>query len=437
MLTKTFKDIKPFQSRRSKLKDLAPDSVFILFAGQERHLTPFRVNSSFLYLTGFEEPEAVAVISTGQNAQFTLFVRDKDPSVELWDGERFGPEKAKNEFGADQCFAIEQLSDCLPGLLKEAQSIYFSLGEDATDDDLVIEARNQAQQLDRRSGQAKKPIADPNEILARMRMVKDAQEIELMRESCEISAQAHIRVMQNVRPGLNEKQVLADFLYSIYQQKASREGYSSIVASGANACTLHYRENTRDMLNGEFLLIDAGGEKSYYTADITRTYPINGKFTEPQKKLYQAVLEVQKKLIDCVQVGFSLPELHEKSCEWLCEQMIQLGLLKGELADHLHRKSFQKYYPHGVGHFLGLDVHDVGLSKINGALVPFVAGVVVTVEPGIYVPVDDSEAPEEYRGLGVRIEDDVLVTEKGPDVLTASAPKEVVDLERIVGAALV
>ncbi len=435
MLTKTFKDTSVFKQRRQNLTEMVGPATFVLFAGQEGYLSPFRVNSSFVYLTGFEEPESAAVIRTGPEPSFTLFVREKNPSIEIWDGERYGPEKAKVEFGADACYAIDELSEHLPALMKGSQAIYFALGEDSMDDEIVLEARNRAQQLERRSGQARLPIHDPNEVLSLMRMVKDDSEIEIMKESCELSAQAHIQVMKTAKPGLNEKQALAEFLYTIYSGQASREGYSSIIASGTNACTLHYRANTRDMQDGDFLLIDAGGEKNYYTADITRTFPVNGKFTAPQQKIYEAVLDVQKRLIESVKVGFSLPELHEQSCQWLCEKMIELKLLKGNVNDLLHNKAYQKYYPHGVGHYLGLDVHDVGVSKIKGKPVPFRPGVVVTVEPGLYVPAGDADAPAELRGLGVRIEDDVLVTAEGPVVLSASAPKEIVDLEAIIGTA--
>jgi Xaa-Pro aminopeptidase len=437
MLTRTFSDNQIFKSRRHRLTELATsDAVFILFAGPEGHLAPFRVESSFLYLTGFEEPDAVAVIRTGAKAQFTLFVRDKDPVAEVWDGERYGPELAETEFAADHCFPLSELETQLPALLKGARALYFSVGDDPINDDIVLNARKTAQHLNRRSGQAKVPIHDPNDILAVLRMVKEPIEIEFLRESCELSAQANIRLMRQVQPGWNERQALAEFLYEIYHCQASREGYSSIIASGTNACTLHYRANCRDMQDGEFLLVDAGGEKNYYTADITRTYPVNGTFTPAQRKLYQAVLDVQKALIEKVRVGFSLPQLHEQSCEWLAEKMVDLGLIEGTAQDILEEKAYQKYYPHGVGHYLGLDVHDLGVSKDGDQPVPFQVGTVITVEPGLYIPPDDLSAPAEFRGLGVRIEDDVLVTADGPEVLTASAPKEVDELEALIGSGL-
>ena len=432
MLTKTFEDLSSFKKRRDQLNEVAPESVFILFSGEEGHLANFRANSHFVYLTGFEEPESVTVIRTGQNPSFTLFVRDKDPDIEVWDGERYGPTLAKSEFNADDCFSIAELEARLPELINGSCKIYHSLGEDPIKDEMILVGRTGAQQLNRRSGQSKIPIHDPNEILGPMRMVKDESEIQLMRESCELSARAHINVMKNVRPGMNERQALAHLLFSFYSEEAIREGYSSILASGANACTLHYRANNRLMEDGDFLLIDAGAEKSYYTADITRTYPINGKFTEAQGKLYSAVLDVQEALISMVRPGFSLPELQEKAIELLTEKMIELGLLSGSVNENIESKAYHKYYPHGVGHYLGMDVHDVGIARKGDTPVAFQAGTVITVEPGIYIPTDDNKAPAELRGLGVRIEDDVLVTSDKPEVLTALVPKGIKEIESLM-----
>lgn len=433
MLTKTFNDLTIFKSRRDRLNELAGEAVFILFSGEEGHLANFRAASHFVYLSGFEEPESCAVVRTGSNPSFHLFVRDKNPDIEIWDGERFGPEKAKTEFGADFVYSISDLLKCLPDIIRGCDKIYYQLGEDKEKDQLILEARYQAQQKDRRAGKTQTPIHDPNDCLAPMRVVKDKHEQEWMKHSCELSAQAHLEVMKNVKPGMNERQVLGHLLGSFYEQQAMREGYCSIIASGVNATTLHYRTNNRDMQDGDFLLIDAGAEKNYYTADITRTYPVNGKFTEAQKELYQSVLDVQKKLIQFVQPGFSLPELQDKACILLTERLVELGILSGSTAELVEEKKYQKYYPHGVGHFLGMDVHDVGFARKGEQPVPFEEGMVITVEPGLYIPVDDSEAPERFRGLGVRIEDDVLITSKEPLVMTASAPKEINDLEAIIG----
>lgn len=430
MLTKTFPDLSYFKKRRDFLNKNYPGSTFVFFSGKESHLSRFRAKSSFVYFTGFEEPEAAVVIRTGKDYSYNLFVRPKDPAIEIWDGERYGVERAGQEFEADQCFSIEELEAELPKLLRGSRTLYFNLGDEIEYDEMLLHSRKVAQQMDRRSGSEMVSIEDPRSVLNQMRVIKDELEIQCLKESCELSAKAHNLIMKSVRPGMNERQVQGILLGSFYDQLAYQEGYSSIIASGANACTLHYRANNRGMEDGDFLLIDAGAEKSYYTADITRTYPINGQFTKPQKEIYLAVLEVQEKLIEQAVVGFSLPELHQSSCGLLTEKMIDLGLLKGSVSDRLEDGSFKKYYPHGVGHYLGMDVHDVGLSKKGKDPVPFVAGMVHTIEPGIYVPEDDQQAPKELRGLGVRIEDDILITESGNDVLTGSCIKDVEELEK-------
>lgn len=434
MLTKTFNDLEIFKNRRNQLAKLAPNSVFVLFSGEESHLGRFRAESSFVYLTGFEEPDSVAVICTCGEAKLHLFVRDKNPAIEIWDGERFGVAKAKAEFHAEETYSIDSLEDHLAGLFAGCDNIYFDLGEQGLEDSVVLSARQQVKQLKRRSGGSLQPILDPLSVLSKMRVKKDALEIQLMRDSCELTAKAHIAVMKVVKPGMNERQVQSSLFGAFYDQMAFQEAYSSIIASGANACTLHYRANNRQMQDGDFLLIDAGAEKSYYCADITRTYPINAKFSLAQKDLYEAVLETQKKLIELAKPGFSLPELHDSSVQLLTQNMVDLNLLKGSVDQLIETKAYQKYYPHGVGHYLGMDVHDVGLSKIGDKPVAFEAGMIHTVEPGIYVPEDDELAPSELRGLGVRIEDDILITDSGNENLTALAPKEVSELEAIVGS---
>ncbi len=433
MPIRTFKDNSVFENRRKRLAQFGENAVYVFFSGEESHLARFRAESSFVYFTGFEEPSSVAVIRTGEQESYSLFVREKDPSVEIWDGERFGQELAKKEFGVDQCFGMGELDEQLPHLLRGAEKLYFAIGEDSARDAIIFDARDRAQQLDRRSGRNKLPIFDPKEVVAPMRVIKDEHEITWLTDACRLSAQAHVNVMKNVKPGMNERQAQAHLFFSFYNQEASFEGYSSIIASGANACTLHYRDNNRLMQDGDFLLIDAGAEKNYYTADITRTYPVNGKFTSAQKDIYQAVLDVQKELIALSKPGYSIPEMHQRSCELLVEKMIDLGLLKGSVDEIIENKTYLKYYPHGIGHYLGMDVHDVGFSKNGNDPVPFQPNMVHTIEPGLYVPVTDDSAPKELRGLGVRIEDDILISEKGPVNLTQDVPKEVEELESIIG----
>ncbi len=434
MLTRTYPDNEVFIKRREQLRKLVNgEAALILFSGQEGgYISRFRAESSFVYLTGFEEPNSCAVLRFGAEPSYTLFVPDKDPAIEIWDGERYGHELAKKEFVPDSCFPYSQLRSLLPNLLRGADSLYYSL-KDANEDRLVLEARQQAQVLDRRSGRELAGLLDPKALLGALRVIKDQQEIQWMQESCDLSARAHQAVMRAARPGINERALMGCFLNSIYSQGAMQEGYSSIVASGPNATTLHYRANNREIQKGDFLLIDAGAEKNYYTADITRTYPVGAPFSSAQKDLYQAVLYVQKDLIKKVKVGFSLPELHQISCQMLTEKMVDLGLLTGKLSELVEKSAYSKYYPHGVGHFLGMDVHDVGRSKINDKPRPFEESMVITVEPGLYVPDDDISAPKELRGLGVRIEDDILIQKQGSIVLSRLAPKEITELESIVG----
>ena len=298
MLTKTFKDVSLFHQRQEKLNQTCPPhSVIILFSGQEAPLLRFRASSSFVYLTGFEEPEAAVVIRTGdQKPHTSLFVRSKDPEKETWDGERFGPEGAQAQFAVDEAFSINEFEDKLPSLLEGVENIFFEWGEDPKQDEWVLKARRQAQQKAGRSGRHQAAIRDPNEVIAPLRMVKSPQEIQWMREVCDLSAQAHVEVMKQVKPGQNEGQAFSHLLFWFHQQQAQGEAYSSIVASGPNACTLHYRANNRDMEAGDLLLLDAGAEKKYLSADITRTYPVTGKFSPAQKELYEGVLEVQKKI---------------------------------------------------------------------------------------------------------------------------------------------
>ena len=433
MLTRTFEDVRIFEKRRQSLGEKEPNAVFVLFSGRQGFLSNFRAQSNFVYLTGFEESESCAVICTGKTQRFSLFVKPKDPAFETWEGELYGPQQAQRVFKPDECFPMESLSEHLKDLFSGRDKIYYALGEDPTWDQMVLEARDLAWRKDR-TGSPKASICDPDSVIAPMRMIKDPQERNWMRKFCELSAKTHTHVMKKVVPGLNERQVQAEILYSFYHQKATREAYPSIVASGPNATTLHYRANCRDMKKAELVLIDAGLEKDYYCTDITRTYPVSGRFTSAQRDLYQAVLDTQKQLIHRVQPGFSLMELQEKACVLLTEKMMDFGLLSGKLSQQISQQEYKKYYPHGVGHYLGMDVHDVGWRQKDAKPVPFKEGMVITVEPGIYIPLDDPKAPKEFLGLGVRIEDDVLVGSSFPEVMSSLAPKEIEELESLVGS---
>ncbi len=426
-------DIEIFKKRRSRLRDLAKGSAFVLPAALENYWIPYRQDSNFFYLTGFDEPESMAVIRPGLSPEFVLFVRPKDKDKEIWDGFRFGPEGAQRDFGADEAYLITE-KDRLVDLLKEVERVYYPMGRDEAQDREFLNVLKTVKMARGRSGLGLLPIQDPNEILGEMRLFKTAEERAFLKESVHISALGHIAAMRYTRPGVTERQVLGQMMAVFFGENAAREGYGSIVASGNNATTLHYRFNDQTCQDGDLLLIDAAAEKNYYTGDITRTFPVNGKFTPAQKAVYEAVLTVQKGLIDSVQVGRPYRELQEQAVDRLTEAMLDLKLLKGSKDEIIERGLYRKYYPHSVGHYLGMDVHDVGLYSVKNQPRPIGVGMSFTIEPGLYIPADDESAPVEMRGIGVRIEDDILVTETGVDVMSHEAPKEIDQIEELMRA---
>lgn len=428
MKNRTYSDFSEFKRRRASIKQQIGDGVMILFSGEEGHWERFRADSSFVYVTGFEEPSAIAVIAPKLEKPFQLFVRPRDAAKEIWDGFRYGLEGAENIFGADQAQDVAQFYQKLPGLLMGASKVYCSL--EGTERDLhVLRAIKTYVSTLGRTGRGMLPILDPKDIIGEMRLIKSHQEIEWIKQSCELSARAHKTLMQKVKPGMNEKQMQAILLHEFYNQQAHREGYYSIIAAGANATTLHYRDNNGTSKDGDLLLVDAGAEKNYYTADITRTYPLNGRFTEAQKNIYSRVLKVQKELIAMVKPGIAFSLLQDSAREKLTRELVELGFLEGSIDDNLKSKSYTQFYPHNIGHFLGMDVHDTGLYLVNGSSRTLESGMIFTIEPGLYIPVDDTTVPEIYRGIGVRIEDNILVTTQGCEVLTQIAPKEIADIE--------
>lgn len=432
MKNKTYSNLQEFKNRRTKIFAALEDSVMILFSGEEGAWERFRADSSFVYATGFEEPEAIAVFAPKSDKPFQLFLRPRDPAKEIWDGFRYGLEGAVSDFGADAAYDISEFYTRLPSLLTGAERVYYSV-QGSERDLQVIRAIKQYVTTMGRTGRGALPIYDSKDIIGEMRLVKSQQEIEWMRESAELSAQAHKVLMSKVRGGMNEKEMQAILFEEFYKRRAHREGYFSIIAAGANATILHYRDNNSDSKDGDLLLVDAGAEKNYYTADITRTYPLNGKFSDAQKDVYSRVLKVQKELIEMVKPGVPFVEIQEAAREKLTQQLIELGFLKGTVADNLKSKSFAKYYPHNIGHFLGMDVHDTGLYMVGGSSRKLEAGMTLTIEPGIYIPENDTTVPKKYRGIGIRIEDNILVTPNGREVLTKNAPKEIADIEAVMG----
>lgn len=392
----------------------------------------FRQDSDFYYLTGFEEPEAIAVIAPGRERKYTLFVRPRDPEQEIWVGRRAGVEGAKTEFGAEESFPIAEFPEKLLDILDGAENLYYRLGVHTDLDDRIIRKISDMRALNRKPIHPPRIIIDPATIVHEMRVLKSPEEIELMQTAADIAAEAHVEAMKTVKVGMKEYEVEARIEQLFRRRGASGPSYNSIVGAGANATILHYINNDGDLRDGDLLLIDAGAEYKGYASDITRTFPINGRYSEGQREIYDLVLETQMSCVEMVRPGTTHDELKQHSVEMLTEGMVRLGLLKGKPADLIKEEKYKQFYMHGLGHLLGIDVHDVGIyyyDKQSRALEP---GVVMTVEPGIYVAPDTQDVPEKYLGIGVRIEDDVLCTSNGPRVLTTKVPKQADEIEALM-----
>jgi Xaa-Pro aminopeptidase len=392
----------------------------------------FRQDSDFYYLTGFEEPEAIAVVAPGREQKYTLFVRPRDPEQEIWVGRRAGVEGAKSEFGAEESFPISEFDDKLHEVLDGAENLYYRLGVNASLDNKIIRKITEMRSLNRKPIHPPRTIIDPATIVHEMRVLKSPEEIELMQTAADIAAEAHVEAMKTARAGMKEYEIEAQIEQLFRRRGASGPSYNSIVGAGANATVLHYINNDGELRDGDLLLIDAGAEYKGYASDITRTFPINGRYTEGQREIYDLVLETQMACVEMVRPGTTHDELKQHSVEMLTEGMVRLGLLKGKPADLIKEQKYKQFYMHGLGHLLGIDVHDVGIyyyDKQSRALEP---GVVMTVEPGIYVAPDTKDVPEKFLGIGVRIEDDVLCTANGPRVLTTKVPKHADEIEALM-----
>jgi Xaa-Pro aminopeptidase len=390
---------------------------------------PYRHDSYFYYLSGFPEPEAVVALVAGPDGdRQILFCRDKNEEREIWDGFRYGPDAAREIFGFDEARSIAELDGVLPDLAADRPALYTPLGLYESWDRKVTTVLNEVRGRARTGVSAPEEIVDIRQTLDALRLVKDEHEMALMRRAAAISAGAHRRAMQRTRAGWHEYQVEAELAHEFLRFGAQSVAYPSIVAGGPNACVLHYRDNNRQLQDGELLLIDAGCEYQGYAADITRTFPVNGRFTGPQKAVYELVLAAQRACLDAVAPGADFHAYHKVAERVLAQGYIDLGLCKGTLDEVLECGSYKQFYMHRAGHWLGMDVHDAGLYLIQGASQKLVPGMVLTVEPGTYIRPADN-VPEEFWDIGVRIEDDVLVTATGVDNLTAAAPKSVADVE--------
>jgi Xaa-Pro aminopeptidase len=395
---------------------------------------PYRPDSNLYYLTGFEEPESYLLIRPGHTPETVMFVREKNVERETWDGFRFGPEGTKKEFGIDEVYTVDKLEEKCVELLKGFEEVYYRLFKNPEADKHFENILTRLKRAYGRTGYGLLTVKDADTFLGEFRLKKDEFDLDNLRKACEISAQAHVAAMKFTRPGVNERQVQGVLAHEFYMRGSSRPGYSFIVATGDNATTLHYNFNDQECKNGELLLIDAGAEYNFYTGDITRTFPVNGKFSEPQRRVYEGVLKIQKDIIASIKPGLYFKDLHKMAEDKLTDLMFDLGLLSGKKEDVMKANEHRKYYPHGVGHWLGMDVHDAGLYYIRGEARPIEAGMCFTIEPGLYIPADDKTAPAELRGIGVRIEDNILVTNSGCENMTASVPKEVADIEKLMAS---
>lgn len=396
---------------------------------------PFRQDSDFYYLTGFSEPDALAVfIPEREQGEYILFCREFDEKKALWEGAHAGLEGATGHYQADDAFPIEDMDEILSGMLENKNKVFYPMGRDPDLDHRLLDWINHIK------GQSRSGIVAPGElvslehILHEMRLFKSPEEIKLMRRAADVSAAGHVRAMQACKAGLYEYQIEAELVHHFMQEGLRAVAYPSIVAGGKNACVLHYTENTDKLKNGDLLLIDAGAECDHYAADITRTFPISGRFSEPQKQLYQLVLDAQTAAIEQVKPGVPWHYAHDASVEVLTKGLVNLGLLEGKVKALIKKEKFKQFYMHRIGHWLGMDVHDVGDYKVDQKWRLLEPGMVLTIEPGLYVPADCKSVDEKWRGIGIRIEDDLLVTEQGHEILTNGVPRTIPEIEALMQA---
>lgn len=431
-----------FARRRQELMGvMGPNSIAILPAAPE-HIRnrdveyPYRPNSDFWYLTGFEEPEAVMVLMPGrEHGEYVMFCRERDRTMEIWNGYRSGPEGVVNDFDADDAFPIGDIDEILPGLLEGRERVYYDLGMDAEFDRRLMGWVNSIRERVRSGAQPPGEFVALAHHLHDMRLFKSAAEIKLMRKAASISAGAHVRAMQAVKPGMMEYQLEAEYIHEFMRHGSRSPAYPSIVGGGANGCILHYIDNRQKLNDGDLVLVDAGCELEMYASDITRTFPVNGTFSKPQQALYELVLASQYAAIEATHPDNHWNVPHEQVVHILTQGLLDLGLLKGEFNELVETEGYRRFFMHRTGHWLGLDVHDVGDYRVQDQWRQLEPGMALTVEPGLYVAPDDDTVDEQWRGIGIRIEDDVVVTKDGCEVLTHEVPKDVADIEKVMKAA--
>tara|TARA_R110002111_G_scaffold35012_20_gene68993 strand:+ start:37 stop:1347 length:1311 start_codon:yes stop_codon:yes gene_type:complete len=432
---------KEFAKRRQQLMDImGPNSIAILpnaeVSTRNRDVDyPYRSDSNFHYLSGFDEPESVIVIMPDRpHGEYILFCRERDLEKEIWDGYRAGQEGAIANFGADDSYPITDLDDILPGLLEGREKVFYTMGNIPSFDQRIVGFLNHLRKATRQGKHSPTEIIELDHCLNELRLFKSSAEIKAMRQAATISAHAHIRAMQFTQPGQSEYEVEAEIIHEFMKNDCRSPAYPSIVGGGENGCILHYIENNHKLKNNDLLLIDAGAEYDYYAGDITRTFPINGKFTSSQKILYTIVLDAQKAAIAAVKPGNHWNQPHEAAVAVLTAGLLENGLLDGKLKELIENEAYREFYMHRTGHWLGMDVHDVGDYKVGGEWRVLEPGMVLTVEPGLYIR-DPEHIAKKWHFTGIRIEDDVLVTKTGHEVLSADAPKEIDEIEALMAKA--
>ena len=415
-----------FGERRTRVfTQMQPNSALLLFSEIEKRRNndctyPFRQDSYFWYLTGFNEPNAaLLLLKTEQAEKAIIFLRPRDPLLETWNGRRLGVERAPQQLNVNEAYSIEEFATILPKILKNLTALYYVPEIHTWGDKLVTE-----------SAVSFSEILDWRPMLSEMRLIKSPNEIRLMQQAGQITALGHIKAMQTTRPNRFEYEIESEILHEFNRHCARFPSYNSIIAGGNNACILHYTENDRPLNDGDLVLIDAGCEFAMYAGDITRTFPVNGKFSQPQREIYELVLKAQKRAVELLVPGNSIKQANDEVIRIKTQGLVDLGILKGDVDTLIEQQAYRQFYMHGLGHWLGLDVHDVGSYGQDKQRILEI-GMVITVEPGIYIS-EDADVPEQYKGIGVRIEDNLLMTEYGNKILTAAAPKEIADIENLM-----
>ncbi|WP_312256691.1 Xaa-Pro aminopeptidase [Stutzerimonas nitrititolerans] len=427
--------------RQTLMARMEPNSIAILPAApmyirnrDVEHV--YRQDSDFQYLSGFPEPEAVIALIPGrEHGEYVLFCRERDPERELWDGLRAGQDGAIAHYGADDAFPIGDIDDILPGLIEGRERVYYAIGTNETFDHQLMEWIKMIRSKARQGAQPPSEFVALDHLLHDMRLYKSANEVKVMRHAAEISARAHVNAMRASRAGLHEYHLEAELDYEFRKGGAKMPAYGSIVAAGKNACILHYRENDAALEDGDLVLIDAGCEIDCYASDITRTFPVNGKFSPEQNAIYELVLAANEEAFKHIAPGKHWNEAHEATVRVITAGLVELGLLEGDVEALIAAEAHKAFYMHRAGHWLGLDVHDVGDYKIGGEWRVLEPGMAMTVEPGIYIAADNQDVARKWRGIGVRIEDDVVVTKTGCEILTGGVPKAVAEIEALMAGA--